>query len=247
MSSTKPGQLSEDEWELMRQHPLEGAKLTAPLAGWLGQWANTIAEHHERFDGRGYPHGLGGHEISTGGRIVAVADSYDTMTSVRSYNKPMSTDAARAELAACAGAQFDPVIVRAFLAVSVSRLRAVAPLAWLGSLPFGNLGPQLARAVAAGGRGGGDRVGGRGGRRGAGRCPPRWGCSPDVASRGGRPRRLAGVARNAGIRAPGYAREPVSRRRERRVFVVHRQHARCTRRRLRRRGGVECDGDGEHR
>ncbi len=148
----KAGQLSEDEWELMRQHPLEGAKLTAPLAGWLGQWANTIAEHHERFDGRGYPHGLGGHDISTGGRIVAVADSYDTMTSVRSYNKPMSTDAARAELAACAGAQFDPVIVRAFLAVSVSRLRAVAPLAWLGSLPFGNLGPQLARAVAAGGR-----------------------------------------------------------------------------------------------
>jgi hypothetical protein len=148
----KPGQLSEGEWELMRQHPLEGAKLTAPLAAWLGPWANTIAEHHERFDGRGYPSGLGGQEISTGGRIVAVADSYDTMTSVRSYNKPMSTDAARAELATCAGAQFDPVIVRAFLAVSVSRLRAVAPLTWLGSLPFGNLGPQLARAVATGGR-----------------------------------------------------------------------------------------------
>ena len=148
----KPGQLSKEEWEVMRQHPLEGAKLTAPLAGWLGRWANTIAEHHERFDGRGYPSALGGQGISTGGRIVAVADSYDTMTSVRSYNKPMSTDAARAELAACAGAQFDPVIVRAFLAVSVSRLRAVAPLTWLGSLPFGNLGPQLARAVAAGGR-----------------------------------------------------------------------------------------------
>ena len=148
----KAGSLSDDEWELMRQHPLEGAKLTAPLAAWLGPWANTIAEHHERFDGRGYPFGLAGQAISTGGRIVAVADCYDTMTSLRSYKLPMSTETARAELAACSGAQFDPVMVRAFLAVSVSRLHAVAPLTWIGSLPFGNLGPQLARVAAAGGR-----------------------------------------------------------------------------------------------
>jgi hypothetical protein len=148
----KPGALSDEEWELMRQHPLEGAKLTAPLAAWLGPWANTIAEHHERFDGKGYPFGLADHEISLGGRIVAVADCYDTMTSLRSYKKPLSAEVARAELAACAGAQFDPVIVRAFLAVSVSRLHAVAPLTWIGSLPFGNLGPQLAQIAAAGGR-----------------------------------------------------------------------------------------------
>jgi hypothetical protein len=148
----KPGALSDDEWEVMRRHPLEGAKLTAPLASWLGPWANTIAEHHERFDGRGYPFGLAGQEISMGGRIVAVADCYDTMTSLRSYKKPMSAETARAELAACAGAQFDPVVVRAFLAVSVRRLRAVAPLTWIGSLPFGNLGPQLARIAAIGGR-----------------------------------------------------------------------------------------------
>ena len=126
--------------------------MTAPLAGWLGPWANTIAEHHERFDGLGYPFGLAGQEISTGGRIVAVADCYDTMTSLRSYKKPMPTEAARAELAACSGAQFDPIIVRAFLAVSVSRLHALAPLTWIASLPFGNLGPQLARLAAVGGR-----------------------------------------------------------------------------------------------
>ena len=148
----KPGALSDPEWEQMRRHPLEGAKLTAPLAGWLGPWANTIAEHHERFDGLGYPFGLAGQEISTGGRIVAVADCYDTMTSLRSYKKPMPTEAARAELAACSGAQFDPIIVRAFLAVSVSRLHALAPLTWIASLPFGNLGPQLARLAAVGGR-----------------------------------------------------------------------------------------------
>ena len=155
----KVGTLSDDEWEVMRQHPLEGAKLTAPLAGWLGPWATTIAEHHERFDGRGYPFGLSGQEISTGGRIVAVADCYDTMTSVRSYKRAMSPEKARAELAACAGSQFDPLMVRAFLAVSVSRLRAVAPLSWLGSLPFGNAASPLARALAAGGRVGLSAVG----------------------------------------------------------------------------------------
>ena len=148
----KAGALTDEEWELMRNHPLEGAKLTAPLAPWLGPWARTIAEHHERYDGRGYPAALTGAEISTGGRIVAVADSYDTMTSLRSYKKPMSAEAARTELAACAGAQFDPVIVRAFLNISVSRLHAVAPLTWLGSLPVGNVGPGLARAATLGGR-----------------------------------------------------------------------------------------------
>jgi hypothetical protein len=148
----KPGKLSDEEWELMRRHPLEGARLTAPLAAWLGPWANTIAEHHERYDGQGYPHGLERQQISLGGRIVAVADCYDTMTSLRSYQKPKSTEAARAELAAFAGTQFDPTVVRAFLAVSVRRIHGVAPLAWIGTLPFGNLAPQLARLAAAGGR-----------------------------------------------------------------------------------------------
>ena len=54
----KPGKLDDEEWEIIKNHPLEGARLTAPLAGWLGQWANTIAEHHEKFDGSGYPFGL---------------------------------------------------------------------------------------------------------------------------------------------------------------------------------------------
>jgi hypothetical protein len=139
----KPGKLNDDEWEVIKRHPLEGAKLTAPLAGWLGEWANTIAEHHEKFDGTGYPYGLKGEEISLGGRIVAVADCYDTMTMVRTYKTSMSPKAARAELAACSGSQFDPKIVRAFLDVSVGRMRPVAgPLAWLGSLPFVSSIPQ---------------------------------------------------------------------------------------------------------
>jgi len=130
----KTERLSAEEWEIIRRHPLEGARLTAPIAPWLGEWANTIAEHHERFDGRGYPYGLSGRGISLGGRIVAVADSYDVMTSMRSYKKPMAPDKARQELAACAGTQFDPEVVRAFLAVSVWRLRLAAPFSWFGSL-----------------------------------------------------------------------------------------------------------------
>jgi hypothetical protein len=149
----KPGALDEDEWAAIRNHPLEGAKFTAPLASWLGPWANTIAEHHERYDGAGYPYGLSGEEISLGGRIVAVADSYDTMTALRSYKRPMSPQAARIELAACAGTQFDPQVVRAFLDVSIGRLRPVTgPLAWLGSLPFVDSIPQLGQVATAVGR-----------------------------------------------------------------------------------------------
>lgn len=144
----KPDKLDDAEWEIIRKHPLEGAKLTAPLAGWLGQWANTIAEHHEKYDGTGYPYGLKGEEISLGGRIVAVADCYDTMTTVRGYKATMTPKAARAELAACAGSHFDPKIVRAFLDVSLGRLRPVAgPLAWLGSLPFVSSIPQAAAVL----------------------------------------------------------------------------------------------------
>jgi len=144
----KPDKLDEAEWEIIKRHPLEGAKLTAPLAGWLGQWANTIAEHHEKYDGTGYPYGLKGDEISLGGRIVAVADCYDTMTTVRGYKSTMSPKAARVELAACAGSHFDPKVVRAFLDVSLGRVRPVAgPLAWLGSLPFVSSIPQAAAVL----------------------------------------------------------------------------------------------------
>src|SRR3978361_1322248 len=91
-------------------------------------------------------------DISYGVRIVAVADSYETMTAVRSYKKPMSPQVARAELAACAGSQFDPVVVRAFLGASARRYSLISgPLAWLGQQPFVNGLPrigQLGTAIA---------------------------------------------------------------------------------------------------
>ncbi len=140
----KTGRLSSAERELVRRHTLEGAKIVEPLSGWLGEWALAIPEHHERHDGRGYPYGLEGEEISLGGRIVAVVDAYDVMTSGRSYKKPATPDAARAEIARLSGAQFDPVVVRAFLAVPVKQLHGLQPLAWLGSVRVQTGGPGLA-------------------------------------------------------------------------------------------------------
>ncbi len=83
----KPGKPDEtDVAKLLQGHPLEGARLAAPLASLgLVRWADTIAQHHEKYDGSGYPFGLSGDQISLGGRIVAVADCHETMTAVRSY------------------------------------------------------------------------------------------------------------------------------------------------------------------
>lgn len=133
----KPGALDDAEWRQMKEHPSEGARIAAPLLEWLGPWGVAIVEHHERFDGKGYPGGVGGEAISTAGRIVAVADSYDTMTAARSYKKPMAVWAARRELADCAGGQFDPEIVRAFLSISLPRLLwKTGPISFLVQLPF---------------------------------------------------------------------------------------------------------------
>jgi putative nucleotidyltransferase with HDIG domain len=133
----KEGALDDDEWATLRSHPTEGAKLTNSLAPWLGPWAAVIAQHHERWDGKGYPLGLAGTDIQQGARIVAVADAYEVMTAARAYKKPISASEARSRLAADAGRQFDPNVVRAFLNVSLGRMRVAAgPLAWLAQVPF---------------------------------------------------------------------------------------------------------------
>jgi putative nucleotidyltransferase with HDIG domain len=131
----KKGQLDAHDWELIHAHPVVGAKVAAPLRDWLGEWADTIEQHHERWDGEGYPHHLAGEQISQGARIVAVADAFEVMTAARSYKRPMDAVAARAELAGCAGSHFDPVVVRAFLNVSLGRINKVlGPVASVGAL-----------------------------------------------------------------------------------------------------------------
>jgi putative nucleotidyltransferase with HDIG domain len=133
---TKTGRPTDEEWTTLRRHPELGAALVAPLREWLGEWCDAVGEHHERWDGGGYPSGKAGTDISLAGRIVAVADVFDVITSSRSYKQASAASAGRAEIARCAGTQFDPEIVRAFLAISVGRARlATGPLAWLAQAP----------------------------------------------------------------------------------------------------------------
>ena len=104
---------------------------------WLGDWTDAVGYHHENWDGKGYPRGIAGEEIPLAGRIVAIADVYDVITSARSYKEPASPTEARAELARCAGTQFDPRLVRAFVNISLGRMRLVmGPLSWLSHAPL---------------------------------------------------------------------------------------------------------------
>ena len=131
----KPGQLTPAEFELIKRHPLAGLAIAMPLGPWLGDYLFAVSDHHERWEGGGYPSGAGGDEIALAGRIVAVADAYDVMTSARSYKSPIPSEDACAELLRCSGTQFDPEVVRAFLAVPSDRLRTVAgPLSALAPL-----------------------------------------------------------------------------------------------------------------
>lgn len=130
---TKPGRPDDDEWQLLKGHPAAASSYLRPLKPWLGEWIHAAEYHHARFDGDGYPHSTAAREIPLAGRIVAVADAFDVMTSRRSYKKPMGAEDARAEIMRCAGSQFDPLVVRAFMNIGVKRLGLRAgPFAWLG-------------------------------------------------------------------------------------------------------------------
>jgi diguanylate cyclase (GGDEF)-like protein/putative nucleotidyltransferase with HDIG domain len=111
----KPGPLDEEEWAEMRRHPEIGARILA--AGEFDDIRAWVVAHHERPDGRGYPHGLPDEEIPLEAKILAVADAYEAMTSDRVYRAAIGRDAARAELRRGAGVQFDARVVQAFLAV----------------------------------------------------------------------------------------------------------------------------------
>jgi cyclic di-GMP phosphodiesterase len=110
----KAGPLSVDEWTVMRNHPIIGAQIIAPIA-FLADAVELIRHHHERFDGTGYPDGMSGEEIPLGARIFAVADSFDAMTSDRPYRGSIGIERALGELRAGAGSQFDPEVVRVFI------------------------------------------------------------------------------------------------------------------------------------
>jgi putative nucleotidyltransferase with HDIG domain len=106
--------LTDEEWEIVKLHPEQGAKLVQRIEGY-GPVAEIILGHHERYDGRGYPHGVEGDQIPLGSRIIAAADTYDVMTSRDSYRRPVSSEAAIVELQRVAGSQLDPQVVETFV------------------------------------------------------------------------------------------------------------------------------------
>jgi HD-GYP domain-containing protein (c-di-GMP phosphodiesterase class II) len=122
----KPGPLDEHEWVFMRRHTVIGERIMQAAPA-LAAAAPLVRSSHERFDGSGYPDALAGAEIPVGARIIAVCDAYDAMVSDRPYRAAMPHSAAIAELRRCAGTQFDPAVVSAFVAaLDASALSAAA-------------------------------------------------------------------------------------------------------------------------
>jgi putative nucleotidyltransferase with HDIG domain len=105
--------LTNEEWEIVKLHPEQGAELVGRIEGY-GPVAEIVLHHHERFGGGGYPAGISGEAIPLGSRIIAVADTYDVMTSRDSYRRPVSGEAALAELRRVAGSQLDPIVAETF-------------------------------------------------------------------------------------------------------------------------------------
>ena len=116
----KPGRPSEREWEVIRQHPVEGGRLAEKmefLPSTAGEVAGIVRAHHERLDGSGYPDGTRGEQIPLEARILGVADAFEAMTARRSYRRSRSIEEGIAELRRCAGEQFDPQVVAALAAL----------------------------------------------------------------------------------------------------------------------------------
>jgi hypothetical protein len=116
----EPGQLDPETWALVAQHPARSVEIVKPIE-FQEQVAEIIMAHHERMDGRGYPRGLKGEQIPIGARIIAVLDAYESMPAGRPYRQAISHQDAVAELRRCAGSQFDPNVVEAFVQASAAQ------------------------------------------------------------------------------------------------------------------------------
>jgi len=118
----KAGALSPEEWQVMRRHIPQGAEILRGIE-FLKDATPVVTQHHEKWDGSGYPWGLKGEEIALNARIFAVADALDAITSDRPYRAARSFEVAAAELENCAGTHFDPQVVAAFLSVPLDEWR----------------------------------------------------------------------------------------------------------------------------
>lgn len=113
---TKPGELTEVEWAIMKSHPRMGVQIVEPI-GFSQNTLDVISYHHERWDGTGYPEALEGNDIPLAARVFAVADTYDALTTDRPYRAALSKDSAIRYISTEAGARFDAQVVAAFIAL----------------------------------------------------------------------------------------------------------------------------------
>lgn len=118
---TKPGKLTAEEFDVLKKHPEIGERILLPIAQ-IRDLLPGVLYHHERMDGNGYPHRLAGRDIPRLGRIICLADSFDAMTTNRTYRTAIPVASAAAEIRRCSGNQFDPVLAEAFLNLDVQRL-----------------------------------------------------------------------------------------------------------------------------
>jgi response regulator RpfG family c-di-GMP phosphodiesterase len=114
LNLNKPGKLSSQEYEIFKKHPVYGRDILEPIK-FLNPLIPGVHLHHERWDGRGYPLGLKGDDAPLMARIIAVADTYDAMTSDRAYRRALPHEIALAEIERCKGSQFDPALASAFM------------------------------------------------------------------------------------------------------------------------------------
>jgi len=112
--ASKP--LSDEQWTELKKHPVYGAEIVRQIGG-FDEVVTLILQHHERFDGKGYPYGVSGPKLNRLSRVLTIADSYDAMVNDRPYKKKMPQEEAIAELERCAGTQFDPELVSEFIAI----------------------------------------------------------------------------------------------------------------------------------
>ncbi len=120
----KPSSLTEEEWMIIKKHPIQSAEIIKPIKS-LSMIEKWLLYHHERWDGSGYPQGLRGNEIPVEARILAISDTYSAMTGDRPYRKGLSDEQTREEIKRFAGRQFDPALVEIFLGIPKSFLEKI--------------------------------------------------------------------------------------------------------------------------
>ncbi|MBI4556483.1 MAG: response regulator [Candidatus Hydrogenedentes bacterium] len=126
----KEGPLTPEEWEMIKRHPVIGYDVLVPVQFLTPEHLALVRSHHERVDGKGYPDGLQGDQLSPLVRVIAVADAYDAMSSGRAYRKVMPNERIVGELKRCSGSQFDPKVAQTFVAlVEAGQLRRSLPAA----------------------------------------------------------------------------------------------------------------------